>query len=88
MAMKDENRRDAPGPTPGQLGADEQRVMEFIREHPEGWPDDPSVWFHGAARLGDEWIVCDPDVMAGHRERLDDDYSLPRRDDDGGSSLS
>ena len=26
---------------------DTRRVMEALANYPEGWPDDPSDWFHG-----------------------------------------
>ena len=35
-------RDDAPG-----IAAATRRVMEFIKAHPEGWPDEPTDWFHG-----------------------------------------
>ncbi|MDE2481773.1 MAG: hypothetical protein KGN02_06250 [bacterium] len=27
--------------------ADARRIAEHVREHPDGWPDEPSEWFHG-----------------------------------------
>jgi len=30
-----------------QLTTDTRRVMEHLKAHPEGWPDDPSEFFRG-----------------------------------------
>ena len=27
--------------------ADALRIAGHLREHPDGWPDDPADWFHG-----------------------------------------
>jgi hypothetical protein len=30
-----------------QIKVDTQRIADYVRAHPEGWPDEPSEWFHG-----------------------------------------
>jgi hypothetical protein len=30
-----------------QVAADQRRVMQYVKDHPEGWADDPSDFFHG-----------------------------------------
>lgn len=27
--------------------ADARRIAGHVREHPDGWPDEPETWFHG-----------------------------------------
>jgi predicted transcriptional regulator len=30
-----------------QVAADQRRVMQYVKDHPDGWADDPSDFFHG-----------------------------------------
>ena len=30
-----------------QLASDKLRIREYVKQHPEGWADDPETWFRG-----------------------------------------